>query len=61
MEGKLKVSKYNQCMYRRSCDYTLIVNTGVLLFSDSDTHHADFWIKSEGRLNVLPAFQEVWK
>ena len=41
--------------------HSLIVNTGVLLFSDSDTHHADFWIKSEGRMNVLPAFQEAWK
>ena len=40
--------------------YALIVNTGVLLFSDSDIYHADMWIKREGRLNVLPAFQEAW-
>ena len=36
-------------------------NTGILLYSESDLQHADFWVKSEGREQVLSSFQESWR
>ena len=34
---------------------------GVILFSESDLHHADFWCKSNDPEDVLPQFQKSWR
>ena len=38
-----------------------VYNTGILLYSETDLQHADFWVKSEGREQVLSSFQESWR
>lgn len=38
-----------------------VFNIGVILFSESDLHHADFWCKSNDSEDVLPQFQRSWR
>lgn len=43
------------------CNQNVPVRTGILLYSESDLQHADYWVKSEGRTAVYSTFQESWK
>ena len=43
------------------CNQNVLVRTGILLYSESDLQHADYWVKSEGRTAVYSTFQESWK
>ena len=39
----------------------LFIYKGILLYSESDLGHADFWCKSNDPDDVLPKFQHTWR
>lgn len=44
------------------CGYLhIILLSGVILFSENDLHHADFWCKSNDQDEVLDQFSESWR